>query len=526
MEAKPWNGGVPAALDLARAEAFALGPIRVEPSLRRAMADGRTETLEPRTMRVLVALAGAGGGVLTRDDLLELCWDGQIVSDNAINRVISLLRRVLSDLGGGRVRLETITKVGFRLVAERSGDAGLPAAPDDPPPIALSVPGKPWMSRRMALAGGAILLAGSAGVAAWRMRRPAADPRAADLIERGRAALRDELPDSTQQGVGFFEEALRVDPGNARGWGLLALGYRNVAEFAEEAEIPAAVAASERAARRALAIEPDQAEASAALATLPPIYGDWAASEQRMRAVLARHPDQIDALAGLGVLLFSVGRAREAAELTGRLVALDPLSPTHLYRRAYHLWTLGRLAEADQAIDRGMQLWPTHPAILFARFLIFAGTDRRQAALGFLDSRKGFISATSEAVWRSTLVAMETRAGNDIVASVDACMVAARTGSGCVTAILALSRLGEVDPAFTVAEGYLLRRGSLITDIGRLGGTVINNQRWRKTMMLFVPATAAMRADPRFAALCEDIGLARYWREGGSSPYHLERLRA
>src|SRR5262245_13263540 len=98
MEARPWKGDLPAAMDLARAVPFTLGPIRVEPALRQVSAAGRIETLEPRTTRVLVALAGAGGGVLTRDDLLEVCWDGQIVSDNAINRVISQLRRMIAEL--------------------------------------------------------------------------------------------------------------------------------------------------------------------------------------------------------------------------------------------------------------------------------------------------------------------------------------------------------------------------------------------------------------------------------------------
>jgi hypothetical protein len=36
--------------------------------------------------------------------------------------------------------------------------------------------------------------------------------------------------------------------------------------------------------------------------------------------------------------------------------------------------------------------------------------------------------------------------------------------------------------------------------------------------MLFIPATAPMRANPRFLPLCEAMGLARHWRETGPSP--------
>ena len=116
MDAGPFLSPRHAAHDLSRAEGFALGPLAVDPPSRRVNAGARSEMLEPRVMRVLVALGAAGGKVLSRDDLIELCWDGTIVGDNAINRVISHLRHVLADLGGDAVKLETITKVGFRLV--------------------------------------------------------------------------------------------------------------------------------------------------------------------------------------------------------------------------------------------------------------------------------------------------------------------------------------------------------------------------------------------------------------------------
>jgi hypothetical protein len=38
------------------------------------------------------------------------------------------------------------------------------------------------------------------------------------------------------------------------------------------------------------------------------------------------------------------------------------------------------------------------------------------------------------------------------------------------------------------------------------------------TSTLFQPATAALRADPRFAAVVEQAGLARYWTRSGKQP--------
>lgn len=102
-------------IDLARAAAFRLGPIGVEPALRQ-VTGASTETLEPRVMQVLVVLAMANGAVISRDDLVCQCWEGRIVGDDAIQRVIGRLRKIAEMHGDGVVRIETITKVGYRLV--------------------------------------------------------------------------------------------------------------------------------------------------------------------------------------------------------------------------------------------------------------------------------------------------------------------------------------------------------------------------------------------------------------------------
>lgn len=112
-------------IDLASEPPLAIGELRIEPRLRRiAHADGRDEIVEPRVMQVLVALAKAQGGVVSRDELLQSCWNGAVVGEDAIERVVGRIRRLTERFAG--LRLETVTKVGYRLLSE--GPAAAAAA--------------------------------------------------------------------------------------------------------------------------------------------------------------------------------------------------------------------------------------------------------------------------------------------------------------------------------------------------------------------------------------------------------------
>jgi DNA-binding winged helix-turn-helix (wHTH) protein/tetratricopeptide (TPR) repeat protein len=104
-------------VDLALEADFRLGGLLVRPSIRQIESSGAPETLEPRIMQVLVALARRRGEVVSRDELAETCWEGRVVGDDALNRCISKIRKLGETKGD--FRLETIPRVGYRLWAEK-----------------------------------------------------------------------------------------------------------------------------------------------------------------------------------------------------------------------------------------------------------------------------------------------------------------------------------------------------------------------------------------------------------------------
>jgi Tol biopolymer transport system component/DNA-binding winged helix-turn-helix (wHTH) protein len=105
----------------------------VQPRLLCALRDGVQVRIEERLMQLLVCLHGAIGEPVTRDAIMSAVWGHAHVTEDALNRLVSRLRRVLSHDLACDATIETIPKVGYRLVAAPTVatemSAASPAAP-------------------------------------------------------------------------------------------------------------------------------------------------------------------------------------------------------------------------------------------------------------------------------------------------------------------------------------------------------------------------------------------------------------
>ena len=81
-------------------------------------AGEQTARLEPRMMRVLVLLADQPGEVLSREFLIETIWENKFVGEEALTQAISRLRKVFGDNPHQPQFIETIPKIGYRIIAE------------------------------------------------------------------------------------------------------------------------------------------------------------------------------------------------------------------------------------------------------------------------------------------------------------------------------------------------------------------------------------------------------------------------
>jgi hypothetical protein len=200
------------------------------------------------------------------------------------------------------------------------------------------------------------------------------------------------------------------------------------------------------------------------------------------------------------------------------MLRASPFMRAALVVRGLKLWILGRVGEADKVIDRVRGLWPDYWFGNYARFLIFALTDRPAAARAMLDEVHIFDGLQSKGTWLTALDALESRTPSAVETARRACLETARRAPPLAKdMVMMLCALGLANTAFEVTEGFLLWRGKLLS-MDQTNKRAVDDYNRRMTQWLFTPPVAVMWADPRFPKLCEEFGLTAYWRARGVRP--------
>ncbi|MBW8813761.1 MAG: winged helix-turn-helix domain-containing protein [Caulobacterales bacterium] len=149
-----------AAVDLAHEPDFRLGALEVCPSASRVRGPAGEHRVEPRVMEVLVVLVRRAGQTVTRDELIDACWGGRIVSDDAVSRAVAQVRGLARGVEPAPFQLETVPRVGFRLAPADA--AASPGGAAHPAPVSL--PGRTRRRRLWSIVAAAALVLAGAGL--------------------------------------------------------------------------------------------------------------------------------------------------------------------------------------------------------------------------------------------------------------------------------------------------------------------------------------------------------------------------
>ena len=95
---------------------YRIGDWLIHPRINSIEKGGETVHLEPKVMQVLLTLASEPGEVITRERLRTTVWPDVFVGEDVLIRAISELRRAFSDDPREPTVIQTVPKVGYRLI--------------------------------------------------------------------------------------------------------------------------------------------------------------------------------------------------------------------------------------------------------------------------------------------------------------------------------------------------------------------------------------------------------------------------
>lgn len=132
---------------------YGFDDIVIHPADFRVVKAGENVALTPRAFDLLWFLLENRGRVVEKREIFESVWQGAFVSDNALTRVIKEIRRTIGDDARDPRYIETVSKRGYRFIANISND--------DAPFAIRSVEmgqGRHWTLRKRLIAALAIVL--------------------------------------------------------------------------------------------------------------------------------------------------------------------------------------------------------------------------------------------------------------------------------------------------------------------------------------------------------------------------------
>ena len=176
------------------------------------------------------------------------------------------------------------------------------------------------------------------------------DPEAYDLYLRARALWAKRGRENMRQAIGLFESAAARDPQFGGAHAGLALALAIAPDYG--AGDSTALAAADRSARRALALDTTLADAHAALGYAAFARDRRDEAEASYRKALSLDPDNPNTLIWYQLLLRAQWRYPEAEQMSQRAAELDPLSPVAWWSVAGIMIELHRPPEAVAAARR------------------------------------------------------------------------------------------------------------------------------------------------------------------------------
>jgi TolB-like protein/Flp pilus assembly protein TadD len=287
-----------------------------------------------------------------------------------------------------------------------------------------------------------------------------------------------------RKAVGFFDQATSLDPDYALAYAELSEAWAWIGDLNSEKQKEAWAAAG-RDAEKAVAIDPDLAEAHAALGWVR-FFIEWKFAEglaelRRAQQLSPWNPTANDLMARVVVYL---GQFQEAENLARQAIELDPLAYQPRTSLARVLFTEGKLDEAEASARKGVELQPT--AAGCRRWQVFVAIQRKDGAAALREAQL----EPNEGYRRFELSLAHYAVGDHPAADAALAELIAKDRNFLAYQIAEVyAWRGETDKAFEWLQ------------------IALNNHDTGMLSLLIDPLIGSLRHDPRYNGLLAKIGL-------------------
>ena len=328
---------------------FRLDGWRVDVAACRMSRGSERRHLEPKVMKTLVCLAGRPGEVIPKDELIASVWGHSHVSDAALTRCIFEIRQAFGDDARKPAVVETIAKVGYRLMVQ--------PAPDAEPARKRRLP-VPWL----AVASIALLSVGLWGTRGGSVpAAPATEPAvlsevpaAITAYERGVAhyAKVDYLANANA--ITFFRQAVEHDPSFSLAYVRLADALTQLALRWDRERLDEAY----EAATTALSLNPDNPDAYSALGVAQILRRDTVAALDTLERAYQLDPTHTKSMYNAAVAHQALFEYDEAIAMFHRVVELAPSNHEATSRLGYLYLRTGDVDAARYWLENTLEYAP------------------------------------------------------------------------------------------------------------------------------------------------------------------------
>lgn len=317
------------------------------------------------------------------------------------------------------------------------------------------------------------------------------------LYVQGRADLNRRTEEGMRRAVGFFRQAIREDSSYAPAWAGLADARTLLTDYGY-ADPGSTLPRAWEAARRALELNPDLADAHASMGVLLVFEHDGPGVLRALQRAVELKPSYAQGRAWLGEALSNFGRLTEALPETRTAAKLDPMSPLNRVVLAYHYLYADSLEKALHEARTAVDLAP-----------------RMSLALNYVGAILSQMGRQEEAISTLQRAFEETDPGPAVAPRIRFRLAVAHVRAGDTATARGLLDEIETDSPFYPGLVYA-QMGDADSALAALGRTDFNYVHVH--LLRYSPVLDSVRDDPRFQELIRQLNQEWGLNPDGSLP--------